>query len=174
VKATQKPLSAPCLPAPVRENALHQKERVGLKLSAPTFSPHFHPSNAVCKSATRNRVSPRLSRVPIAGSGKSSRNWKRLATRGAGSHPRETGSGKEVLARKLRSLSARASRPFLKLNCAALPSELVESELFGYERGAFHRAFEKKAGIFELADGGTILLHEIATWIYGFRQSCCR
>ena len=73
----------------------------------------------------------------------------------------ETGSGKEVLARKLHAQSARASMPFLKLNCAALPSELVESELFGYERGAFTGAFEKKAGIFELADGGTILLDEI-------------
>ena len=73
----------------------------------------------------------------------------------------ETGSGKEVLARKLHTQSTRANRPFLKLNCAALPSELVESELFGYERGAFTGAFERKAGIFELADGGTILLDEI-------------
>lgn len=73
----------------------------------------------------------------------------------------ETGSGKEVLARRLHAESARANMPFLKLNCAALPSELVESELFGYERGAFTGAFEKKAGIFELADGGTILLDEI-------------
>jgi two-component system response regulator AtoC len=73
----------------------------------------------------------------------------------------ETGSGKEVLARKLHAQSTRANRPFLKLNCAALPSELVESELFGYERGAFTGAFERKAGIFELADGGTILLDEI-------------
>jgi two-component system response regulator AtoC len=73
----------------------------------------------------------------------------------------ETGSGKEILARRLHMQSARANKPFLKLNCAALPSELVESELFGYERGAFTGAFERKAGIFELADGGTILLDEI-------------
>jgi len=73
----------------------------------------------------------------------------------------ETGSGKEVLARKLHAKSARANKPFLKLNCAALPPELVESELFGYERGAFTGAFDKKAGIFELADEGTILLDEI-------------
>jgi two-component system, NtrC family, response regulator AtoC len=73
----------------------------------------------------------------------------------------ETGSGKEVLARALHKDSARAGKPFLKLNCAALPSELVESELFGYERGAFTGAFERKAGIFELSDGGTILLDEI-------------
>ena len=73
----------------------------------------------------------------------------------------ETGSGKEVIARELHAQSPRASKPFLKLNCAALPSELVESELFGYERGAFTGAFQKKAGMFEMANGGTILLDEI-------------
>jgi two-component system, NtrC family, response regulator AtoC len=73
----------------------------------------------------------------------------------------ETGSGKEVLARELNARSPRAGKPFLKLNCAALPSELVESELFGYERGAFTGAFQKKTGMFENADGGTILLDEI-------------
>jgi two-component system response regulator AtoC len=73
----------------------------------------------------------------------------------------ETGSGKEVLARELHAQSPRAARPFLKLNCAALPSELVESELFGYERGAFTGAFQRKAGKFEIAEGGTILLDEI-------------
>lgn len=73
----------------------------------------------------------------------------------------ETGSGKEIIARELHARSGRANKPFLKLNCAALPSELVESELFGYERGAFTGAFQKKAGMFELADGGTILLDEI-------------
>lgn len=73
----------------------------------------------------------------------------------------ETGSGKEVIARELHAESPRANKSFLKLNCAALPSELVESELFGYERGAFTGAFQKKAGMFELADGGTIFLDEI-------------
>ncbi len=73
----------------------------------------------------------------------------------------ETGSGKEVLARELHALSPRANKPFLKLNCAAVPSELLESELFGYERGAFTGAFQKKAGMFELADGGSMLLDEI-------------
>jgi two-component system, NtrC family, response regulator AtoC len=73
----------------------------------------------------------------------------------------ETGSGKEVVARELHAQSPRAGKPFLKLNCAAVPSELVESELFGYERGAFTGAFQKKAGMFELADGGAILLDEI-------------
>jgi two-component system response regulator AtoC len=73
----------------------------------------------------------------------------------------ETGSGKEVLARQIHANSPRADKPFLKLNCAALPGELVESELFGYERGAFTGAFTNKPGKFELAQGGTILLDEI-------------
>jgi two-component system response regulator AtoC len=73
----------------------------------------------------------------------------------------ETGSGKEVVARELHAQSPRSHKSFLKLNCAALPSELVESELFGYERGAFTGAFRRKAGLFEMADGGAILLDEI-------------
>jgi DNA-binding NtrC family response regulator len=73
----------------------------------------------------------------------------------------ETGVGKEVLARHIHNQSLRAGKIFLKLNCAALPPELVESELFGYERGAFTGAFKSTAGKFELAHGGTILLDEI-------------
>jgi two-component system response regulator AtoC len=78
----------------------------------------------------------------------------------------ETGVGKEVLAREVRLHSQRANKPFLKLNCAALPSELVESELFGYERGAFTGAFQKKPGMFELANEGTIMLDEIGDMDY--------
>ena len=73
----------------------------------------------------------------------------------------ETGVGKEVVARFLHANSPRANRPFLKLNCAALPSELVESELFGFERGAFTGAFKNKPGKFDLADTGTLMLDEI-------------
>jgi two-component system response regulator AtoC len=73
----------------------------------------------------------------------------------------ETGVGKEVLARQLHAHSTRAQNRFLKLNCAALPADLVESELFGYERGAFTGAFRDRPGKFEMARGGTILLDEI-------------
>jgi two-component system response regulator AtoC len=73
----------------------------------------------------------------------------------------ETGVGKEVMARKLWTYSNRVAKPFLKLNCAALPSELIESELFGYEKGAFTGALVDKPGKFELAQDGTILLDEI-------------
>ena len=73
----------------------------------------------------------------------------------------ESGVGKEVLARLIHKVSARARKPFIKVNCAALPSELLESELFGYEAGAFTGANGTKPGKFQLADGGTILLDEI-------------
>jgi two-component system response regulator AtoC len=72
-----------------------------------------------------------------------------------------SGVGKEVLARYIHRQSRRAPNAFLKVNCAALPNDLLESELFGYERGAFSGAMQQKPGLFELADGGTILLDEI-------------
>ncbi len=73
----------------------------------------------------------------------------------------ESGTGKEIIAQLIHSLSPRHSKPFMELNCAAIPSELLESELFGHEAGAFTDAKESKAGLFELADQGTILLDEI-------------
>ncbi len=73
----------------------------------------------------------------------------------------ESGVGKEVVARSIHQNSLRKDKPFIKVNCAALPSELLESELFGYEKGAFTGAYRQKLGKFELADGGTIFLDEI-------------
>jgi DNA-binding NtrC family response regulator len=73
----------------------------------------------------------------------------------------ETGSGKEMVARSIHMLSPRTSRPFVAINCSAIPESLMESEIFGHERGAFTGAAERRIGCFELAHGGTLMLDEI-------------
>jgi len=77
----------------------------------------------------------------------------------------ESGTGKDAAARLIHDRSSRRERPFVKIDCAALPEELLESELFGYEKGAFTGATESKPGRFEAADGGTLVLDEIASLV---------
>jgi DNA-binding NtrC family response regulator len=86
----------------------------------------------------------------------------------------ESGTGKELVARAIHEYSARASRPFLSVNCSGLTETLLESELFGYLRGAFTGAAADRAGLFEAADGGTLFLDELASTTPAFQASLLR
>ncbi|MBV8728411.1 MAG: sigma-54 factor interaction domain-containing protein, partial [Acidobacteriia bacterium] len=89
-----------------------------------------------------------------------------LARRVAASHVAvlitgETGSGKEIIARAIHHFSLRCGKPWVDINCGALPDQLMESELFGHEKGAFSGADSSKPGLFEMAHGGTLFLDEV-------------
>ncbi|WP_404928062.1 nif-specific transcriptional activator NifA [Mesorhizobium sp. ORM16] len=86
----------------------------------------------------------------------------------------ESGTGKELIAKAIHELSPRAKRPFIKLNCAALPENVLESELFGHEKGAFTSAFNSRKGRFELADKGTLFLDEIGEISASFQAKLLR
>lgn len=86
----------------------------------------------------------------------------------------ETGTGKEVLARTIRNMGSRTDKPFVPINCAALPDTMIESELFGHEAGAFTGAQKKKPGLIEIADGGILFLDEISSTKTGMQAKLLR
>jgi DNA-binding NtrC family response regulator len=107
-----------------------------------------------------------VERWPLIGEGPAMRGLKEQIERVLASDASvlitgENGTGKEVVARQIHMLGPRSAAPFVTVNCAAIPSELIESELFGHEKGSFTGASDKRVGHFELADGGTLFLDEI-------------
>ncbi|MBN1599501.1 MAG: sigma-54-dependent Fis family transcriptional regulator [Bacteroidales bacterium] len=114
-----------------------------------------------------NRLKKKISkRFDIVGDSKTISSVKEMIEKVAPTDARvlitgENGTGKELVARWLHDKSSRASGPFIEVNCAAIPSELIESELFGHEKGAFTSAHKQRSGKFEQANGGTIFLDEI-------------
>jgi transcriptional regulator with GAF, ATPase, and Fis domain len=85
----------------------------------------------------------------------------------------ETGTGKELIARAIHKRSKRVERSFVSVNCAAIPSSLIMSELFGHEKGAFTGAVQRRLGRFELAEGGTLFLDEVGDLPWKRKSRCC-
>lgn len=146
------------LTTPVDMNRLLQSVRNALD------DPQIEPAAAA--PARRSRRAHALRTEHIIGTSPQIEHVRQLIEKVAPCEARvlitgENGTGKELVARSLHAKSARASAPFVEVNCAAIPSELIESELFGHERGAFTSAVKQRKGKFEQADGGTLFMDEI-------------
>jgi len=139
-----------------------------LKSIRKTIAPPVEPSTVTPRPKhTRQRNSAECGTIePIVGESEAIIHVRELIDKVARSEARvlitgENGTGKELVAKWLHCKSSRADAPFVEVNCAAIPSELIESELFGHERGAFTSAIKQRKGMFEQADGGTLFMDEI-------------
>ena len=138
-----------------------------LKSIRKAIAPPEDPTTTPRAKQTRTRNSAECSTIePIVGESDAIVRVRTLIDKVAQSEARvlitgENGTGKELVARWLHCKSSRANAPFVEVNCAAIPSELIESELFGHERGAFTSAIKQRKGKFEQADGGTLFMDEI-------------
>lgn len=139
-----------------------------LKSIRKAIAPPVEPSTATPRPKhTRQRNSAECGTIePIVGESEAIIHVRELIDKVARSEARvlitgENGTGKELVAKWLHCKSSRADAPFVEVNCAAIPSELIESELFGHERGAFTSAIKQRKGKFEQADGGTLFMDEI-------------
>ncbi|MBI3183887.1 MAG: sigma-54-dependent Fis family transcriptional regulator [Myxococcales bacterium] len=142
----EKPLDAARLKTCI-DRALEKKETLREVQSLRRRLKQLGPAEFIGQSATMRRVFELIERVAPA---KAS-----VAITG------ESGTGKEMVARSIHNLSARRERPFIAVNCASIPATLMESEIFGHERGAFTGADQRRPGVFELAHGGTLFLDEV-------------
>lgn len=150
------------LTRPIDMNRLLQS--IHRAVDAPADSPE--PAAAGRTAAPRQRRARPARVEQIIGDSERISRVKRLIEKVAPCEARvlitgENGTGKELVARWLHAKSSRAAAPFVEVNCAAIPSELIESELFGHERGAFTSAVKQRKGKFEQADGGTLFMDEI-------------
>jgi Nif-specific regulatory protein len=127
-------------------DAMQERREPSTPHASPSVSP-FEYANMIGESAVMRQIYEQVGQV--------ARTSATALLRG------ESGTGKELVARAIHQNSARAGQPFVKVNCAALPEALFESELFGHERGAFTGAMSRKKGRFEVAEGGTLFLDEI-------------
>ncbi|HNX95098.1 MAG TPA: sigma 54-interacting transcriptional regulator [Holophaga sp.] len=133
----------------VRQAAEEERQRLleeNTRLQA-ALKDRFHPSNIISNDRTMQAIYEQIAQV--------SRSTATVLIRG------ESGTGKELVASSIHFSSLRAQKPFIRVNCAALPESIIESELFGHEKGAFTGALSRRKGRFELAEGGTLFLDEI-------------
>ena len=134
-------------------------------------------------AVAQGRVARELERIeeppPLLGSSDAMGRLREEITRAAPTHATvlilgESGTGKELVARRLHHLSGRARKSFIRVNCAAIPEELIESELFGHEKGSFTGAHQRQVGKFVQADGGTIFLDEVGDMPMGLQAKLLR